>query len=62
MPRSGTNLPTGLDQSAAELRQRAAPFRRLAREFRDEDRRLMLEFAEELEEKARQTGCEADKD
>lgn len=55
MPRSGLEKPADRTESPDELRAKAARFRRIARDFQDNDKRVMLEFADELENKARQT-------
>jgi len=50
MPRGGSRLP---DETAADLRRRAAHVRRLARELvNEDDQRRLTEFAEELETRA----------
>jgi hypothetical protein len=54
MPRSGDAQPNGTGDPAAQLRAKAAHLRRLAREFQDNDRRPMQEFADELDTRARQ--------
>jgi hypothetical protein len=54
MPRSGTGYPVDRNESPARLRERAAHMRRLARDYQGKDGQLMLEFAGELDEKARQ--------
>ena len=52
MPRSGTEPPP--DPTPSALREKAEHARRLAWEFAGNERRVMLAFADELEEKARQ--------
>jgi hypothetical protein len=53
MSRSGTESPPSRHETAAELRARATHVRQLARELINAaDRRLLLDFAQELEARA----------